>query len=251
MKCFAVGVVVFAGLLASRAAEACTCVGGIPPCQSVWQADGVIEATVTSIEIVETPPTSDKGPRYAERRVRLHDVRRWAGGSTEVVMTGMGGGDCGYAFQVGTRYLIVLHTRPDGLPGTGICSATQPADSPGPLKAYLASLAQPSPGATISGRIQIWKGPARARIGLPLSGVRLVLTGPVQRAVTSDKEGAFAFERLPAGEYVLTPEMPPGRPDLMSLRPVGVNLPDTHACSSLTLIALSSPAPFRTEPRRD
>ena len=251
MKCLAVGVVVFAGLLAPRAAGACMCVAGIPPCQSVWQADGVIEATVTSIEIVETPPASDNGPRYIERRVRLHNVRRWAGGSTEVVMTGMGDGDCGYAFQVGTRYLIVLHTRPDGLAGTGICSATQPADSPGPLKKYLESLTRPSPGATITGRIQAWKGPARAKIGVPLPGVRLLLTGPVERTIDSDTQGAFSFDHLPAGEYVLTPEMPPRRPDLMSLRPVAVSLPSTHACSTLMLIALSSSEPFRPEPRRD
>ena len=58
------GVVFLSCLLISRGAAACTCLGGVPPCQSVWQADGVIEATVASIETVPGPPVSGKDSRY-------------------------------------------------------------------------------------------------------------------------------------------------------------------------------------------
>lgn len=245
------GVVFMSCLLIPRVAAACTCLGSVPPCQSVWQSDGVIEATVASIETVLSPPVSEKDPRYNQRLVRLQDVRRWTGDSTDIVMTGMDAAVCGYDFRVGTRYLIAFHKRPDGGAETSICTATQPAESPGPLKSYLETLSRPSRGATISGQIQAWKGPGRTKIGIPLPGVKLVLTGPVRQTVESDAKGAFAFERLPVGEYLLTPEMPPRRPDLMSLRPVGVSLPHTHACSSLSLIALSSSQPVRPELRRD
>jgi len=354
----------------------------------VWEASGVVEATVASIETMQGPPMSENGPSIRERLVRLQDVRTVTGESTDVVATGFGGGDCGYDFRVGTRYLIVTHKRPtDGRATTSICSPTQPAawssplksyfenvsrpspgatlsgtvrlrrgstdlsglrnepvpgvrvlldgpvqqrvesnrngefkfarlpagdytltaeppagrmdllpipprkltlpnthtcasvglttavnrgiegelgayvakggtrkttpEAPGQLKGYLETLSRPSPRATISSQIQAWKGPGRAKIGLPLPGVELVLTGPVRQTIESDAKGAFAFERLPVGEYLLTPEMPPGRPDLMPLRPVAASLPHTHACSSLSLIALSSSQPFRSEPRRD
>jgi len=230
-------VVVLWCLLTPARADACTCVEGIPPCQSVWQATSVVEATIASIETVTGPPVFENGPRYPERLVRLQDVRAWVGESTDVVITGMGGGDCGYAFRVGTRYLIATHKRPDGHAVTGICSGTQPAESAGPLKSYLETLSQPSPGAKISGNILLLPA-ALQRSAIrnePLAGVRLLLTGPVQRTVQSGTDGTFAFERLPAGQYTLSAQLPPGRTDLASIKPQTFTIPNAQACAALTL----------------
>jgi hypothetical protein len=43
------------------------------------------------------------------------------------IETGLGGGDCGYAFERGVEYLVYAHrTRAGGL-GTGTCSRTDPS----------------------------------------------------------------------------------------------------------------------------
>ena len=230
--------VVLAALLRPPGAEACTCVGGIPPCQTVWNATGVVEATVSAIEMVEGPPMYENGPRILERRARLQNVRAVIGEATEDVSTGIGGGDCGYGFTVGTRYLIVLHKRPaDGKITTSICSPTQPASWPSPFRSYLEGLSRPSPGATLSGKVWLLRGSVdfSERRNEPLAGVRVRLSGPVQQQAESDHDGEFRFDRLPAGDYTLVPELPIGRNELAPIRTSALTLPNTHACAAVTL----------------
>ena len=43
-------------------------------------------------------------------------------------MTGLGGGDCGYGFRAGERYLVYAISRPGGLWLTSICSGTSPIE---------------------------------------------------------------------------------------------------------------------------
>ena len=233
-----VALVLFACALLPQVADACTCVGGIPPCQTVWQASGVIEATVVSIETVEGPPMWENGPPISERLVRLKEVRTVLGAAPDAVATGFGGGDCGYDFRVGTRYLIVFHKRPsDGRMTAGICSPTQPASWPSPFRGYLEGLSKPSPGATLSGKVWLLHGTVdfSERRNEPLTGVQVRLSGPVQQQAESDRDGEFRFERLPAGDYTLVPELPSGRNELSPIQTSTLTLPNTHTCAAVTL----------------
>lgn len=47
--------------------------------------------------------------------------------STVEVDTGYGGGDCGYPFEVGRRYVVFAQGADEAL-GTGICSSTAPLE---------------------------------------------------------------------------------------------------------------------------
>lgn len=45
------------------------------------------------------------------------------------ISTGLGGGDCGYGFKEGQKYLVYAHASSDPVLGTGICSGTRPLES--------------------------------------------------------------------------------------------------------------------------
>src|SRR5688572_16530322 len=108
-----------AGVLCAipRAAQACSCIGGIAPCAAVWQTDAVFVAQIVRIEQASM-----------RRRVHLQPLETFRGPSDIVsVETGSGGGDCGYGFQVGETYLIYANANnTTGTYSTGICNRTRP-----------------------------------------------------------------------------------------------------------------------------
>lgn len=66
------------------------------------------------------------------RRVELKVEESFKGATARKVIlyTGWGGGDCGYAFDRGSRYLVYASDYLGGL-YTGICSATKQAEEAG------------------------------------------------------------------------------------------------------------------------
>lgn len=118
-----VGVVVLL-TLARVDGFACTC--ALPyPQQSlrrqVRTALGEARAVFSGkvIEVRDDPETSSVV-------VRLKVERVWKGSPpAEVrVVTGRGGGDCGYRFEVGESYLVYAHSAGAGGLGTNICQRT-------------------------------------------------------------------------------------------------------------------------------
>lgn len=111
-------------------AAACSCVPPPPPAEALEGADAVFSGTVVSVD--NSFRDSDYG-RIPQRRVAVELDRVWKG--CEAVegeerprrvelVTGSGGGDCGYDFQEGERYLVYAHEGSDGTLTTGICSRT-------------------------------------------------------------------------------------------------------------------------------
>lgn len=105
------------------AAAACSCAPSGPPCQAYFSTDAVFVATVQSITTRERPA----GDRPFERRlVRLaiDGPSRGVTGTSVDVWTGTGGGDCGFGFKEGLRYVVYAYRQADGTLSTGICSRT-------------------------------------------------------------------------------------------------------------------------------
>ena len=105
-----------------------------------------------------------------------------------VVLTGTGGGDCGYErFSVGRRFVVHATPSSDGLT-TGTCSFTAPVEEAREVLEYIASPSQPSTGARITGTVVMAR---REHAGLPsvtwtpLSGIAVRLEGPEQRSAVS------------------------------------------------------------------
>src|SRR5215208_2818363 len=106
-------------------ALACSCMMSGPPCQATWTADAVFVATVVSITPIDHVSL---GAPYQSRLVKVNVERAFIGAASGLleIVTGMGGGDCGYDFKVGVKYLVYAHKSDTSILTAGICSRTQP-----------------------------------------------------------------------------------------------------------------------------
>ena len=66
-------------------------------------------------------------------RMRVRDVLSGIPpGQSEIeIVTGYGGGDCGYAFQTGMDYVVYAYLDAQGRLATSICSRTRQLDQAG------------------------------------------------------------------------------------------------------------------------
>jgi hypothetical protein len=110
-------------------------------------ADAVFSGTVASVNIVnQNVPGGINSTPPASREVVLSVLSAWKGVSRSqvTIVTGMGGGDCGYGFTPGATYLVYAYRGSQGSPvlsignfrikiplgaqqfWTGICTRTAP-----------------------------------------------------------------------------------------------------------------------------
>ena len=105
----------------------CDCMPAGTVAQAREGSAAVFAGTVVSIRDTVAPSGEHQHPM---RAVTLQVRRGWRGVDAErvTVVTGFGGGDCGYDFHVGEPYLVYA-TRYAGLPDqplvVGICSRTE------------------------------------------------------------------------------------------------------------------------------
>lgn len=105
----------------------CSCVGPETAADALQSADAVFAGRVVSVR--DTVLDEPDFPEWPRRVVTLRVDRAWKGveAETVTVLTGMGGGDCGFPFRVGETYLV--YARRGGRDGTGplatgICGRT-------------------------------------------------------------------------------------------------------------------------------
>jgi hypothetical protein len=139
------------------------------------------------------------------------------------ILTGFGGGDCGFPFQTGSEYVVYAYKNSDGRLETGICSRTRPLAEAGDDVAYFHSMA--SAPATGTLRVQT------AYPGLPGKRDAAIIaeqSGSRYRS-TTNAAGEALFANLPAGDYRIHAESNGDLPD-----DPGVQL-HSKGCVSLTL----------------
>jgi len=127
------------------------------------------------------------------------------------VQTGMGGGDCGYRFVVGSKYLVDGWNQ-DGVLHTGICSITALLDSSGAELRILRAIASHQPLPDLIGVIKQYDGPpTEGPIGpLVSTPVKLQTASGGQPAyATTDATGFFSFSGVPPGQYIISLSLPP------------------------------------------
>ena len=123
----------------SRPASMCTCVTRPASVKArvkeeLRRYDAVFVGSVTSVRDTVVP-LFPESPR-SEIRVRLAVValdQSWKGPASTslVIWTGAGGGDCGYPFEVGRRYLIFALATDSSRLSAHSCSLTQLLDGAG------------------------------------------------------------------------------------------------------------------------
>jgi hypothetical protein len=225
---------------ATSAVHACTCgspLSNVRGCDKSWTSDGLVFlATVTSKTLVEEPwafgSTSGVRSQYA---VRFSEAEIFRGGPAKggelVVYTGLGGGDCGYPFVVGERYLVYASTF-NGHLGTGICAPTSPEVTASGAIKELRALRDTGRADDLFGLVS--QAPRGVGYGdlpsaHPLAGVtvRLIGSSGEVSSTTTDTHGVYSFSRLPSGSYRVEHDLPSGLTLAKNSRqPISVELSD-------------------------
>jgi len=148
-------------------------------------------------------------------RVRVLESFRGTAKTGEIVkvFTGRGGGDCGFPFKVGNKYLIDAFGK-DGVFETDICNLTAPIEQAEVelrvLRAIAAGRKVPDLTGILSKASGFPEGPDTGK-EMPFSGIRVsfqsVAGGPALES-TTDSFGAFTFQSLASGTYRVRLDLP-------------------------------------------
>ena len=198
----------------AREARACSCVfGGLSPCQEYWKTDAVFVGAVVG----ESKFTVEEGSyKHTMRLVRLSVEQPLRGieGTEAEVATGWGGGDCGYQFRLGARYVVYAHRgEKDGRLYTGICTRTRPLAEADEDLAFVRGLGVAAPTGTVFGQVfrrnYEWK--EGEPVFKPVADAEVTVEGgDVSRELKTDAGGRFRVEGLAPGKYKVLMKVPPG-----------------------------------------
>lgn len=200
-------------------ASACTCAfGGGAPCREYWRADAIFTARVTGSSQI----TVEEGDfKYTRRAVRLIVEESFRGDVESVeteVITGWGGGDCGYEFKMGERYMVYAHRdEKDHKLYTSICTRTRPLSEAAEDLAFMRGLATSrDTTSSIFGRIakRNYRWKEGENVFLPVRDVEVSLEGSGKKyEMRSDAEGRFRFGGIQPGHYIVRIKVPEGLTD--------------------------------------
>ncbi len=142
---------------APASVQACSCIGSGAPCQTFWNTEAVFSGEVKAI--TDFPVQFEGGGSafvYQQKLVQFAVGEQFRGVSEDAVevITGQGGGDCGFHFEVGQSYLVYAYkNQATGKLGTGICTRTQLLSKAAEDIEYFRSLPSAKSGATIFGKV--------------------------------------------------------------------------------------------------
>ena len=198
-------------LFAGSRAFACDCMRTRPSCQEYWEAAAVFSGTVIDIRRVTVKEGDYEHPMRAVR-LSIDQAFRGVEGAEVEVLTGFGGGDCGFGFRQTEQYLVYAYrSEQDQKLHTSICTRTRLlADAKDDL-AYIRGLAKAKPGGTISGEVIRHLRDANGTMtNQPLSGIKVTFAGPDKYEAVTDAKGEFRIEAVTPGEYTVKPSAPSG-----------------------------------------
>jgi hypothetical protein len=225
-------------LLVPLCGKACDCLYVGAPCKAFANTPTVFAGRVVKISTINLETAS--GDDYKDRLVFFQvdrSYRGWAANTAEVV-TGWGGGDCGYEFQEGLRYLVYAYPdSPTGKLVTGICQRTRPLSQAAEDLEYLSKKDDPSHGAGIEGRIEELDAKTRIQVIGFLGGIQVLIEGPSGRqTIVSQKDGWFRLWGLSPGSYRVTPALPKSfLPDEQAVKL------ERNSCAQLRFLATPRP----------
>jgi len=191
-------------------ALACDCGYAGAPCKAFANTPTVFAGRVARILTINRK--TQAGDDFKDRLVFFgveRSYRGWQTNSAEVV-TGWGGGDCGYDFREGVRYLVYAYPYAEtGKLYTGICQRTRPLSEAAEDLEYLDKKDDPSHGAGIEGMIEELDPKKRIEVIGGIEGMPVLLDGPSGRQkVISQKDGRFQLWGLKPGSYNVTAMLP-------------------------------------------
>lgn len=199
-------------IMSAASVLACSCMGNLPPCQAYGTTAAVFIGT--PIDLKPTTVKREGSGRMYEypQRVfvfRVDEGLRGVEGTSVQVTTGMGGGDCGYNFQIGERYIVYAGFDADSILSTSICTRTRRLSEAGEDLEYIRNLSKREPGAVLSGEIRRYRRNLETeqteQLG-PLSEVEILIEGAGRSYnVRTDESGRYKLTGLAPGTYKVKP----------------------------------------------
>ena len=181
----------FVVTLASANANACSCAAPGSPCESYGSASAVFVGTVIS-------------ESQGAYKFSVEQSYSGVSGTQVEVFSGTGGGDCGFFFQTGRRYLVYAYRHQDQL-GTNICTRTKPFEAAREDLAFLGSLSSVASGVTISGVVRH----SDSKSKFVPSDASVIIEGETQRKeMRPDAEGNFRATGLSPGKFKVSLKLP-------------------------------------------
>jgi hypothetical protein len=162
----------------------------------------------------------------------------------------MGGGDCGYHFEVGRRYLVDAWDR-GGTLNTGICSRTASLDRGEADIRILRKIVSRQRLPRLAGELSQMSEPEGGTVN-PLAGVAVSLrpeAGGKSSTVVADSGGLFEFDSVPQGRYRISVNLPNeqsvaysnlGKVDDATLPTVVIDAPDNTVCRAEIMVGPSA-----------
>jgi hypothetical protein len=206
----------FTMIIAAGNVAACSCAGGGAPCSELGRSAAVFVGTPISVKVKEPPATRgiDDPDGWTPVTFTFAVDQSFLGiQDREIeVSTGRGGGDCGYQFKLGTRYVVYAYRLSTNRLGTSICSRTVELDRAQEDIEFLRSLGSRKPGVSISGRVlrqlaNVATGNP-ATVG-PMAGMTLLVEGESERKeVLTDDEGRYSLAGLSPGKFRIKLSLP-------------------------------------------
>jgi hypothetical protein len=202
--------VLMAWMVAPQAARACDCVNAGLPCKAFGNTPAIFAGRVA--KITATSSGYHQVTFYVTQDYRGLNMNE----KIVDVLTGMGGGDCGYEFKQGVSYLVYAL---NGTPTMGeagklfatICTRTRPLSEAKDDIEYLTKKDDPARGAGIEGDIYALARDAKnvTTVTGPLAGITVVISGvAVRKTVVTRKDGHFQIWGLDPGSYRVSPTLP-------------------------------------------
>lgn len=222
-------VLVFLGItivfsMASRDAMACSCMAAGTPCEAYGKAAAVFVGTVTAVRDSQRQQATDVNERRKQEdsdggdwtpmayKFSVEQAYLGVAGSEVEIFTGRGGGDCGFRFETGQRYLVYAYRYKDKL-STGICTRTQLFSRATEDIAFLGTLSSAPQGVTIFGTVNFRpnyeSGESEVK-SKPLGpDVLITIEGESeQKEIRLDAEGRYRVSGLKPGRYKVALRLP-------------------------------------------
>ena len=192
-------------------ARACSCAGENAPCEEYWEATAVFIGTVVEGKLV-TVKEGDYEHQTRAVRISIDEAFRGVEGAEVEVLTGLGGGDCGFGFRRSQQYLVYAYRdKDDQKLYTSICSRTRSISEANPDLLYIRGLGKAKPGGTISGEVlRERRNETGGSKGEPLADVKVTIDGPQKTEAVTNAKGEFKIEGVQPGEYTVVPALPRG-----------------------------------------
>ena len=207
-------------LLSSRTAEACSC--GLRPTvlDSFNASDVVVVVSPVYVEKAEPEKTAapgrmSDGENFVDgvmsTTVRVEQVFKGTlKVGDEMIFSQGGGADCIWTFSeedIGKKFLFYLG-QPEGFPRwiAGTCGRSNSVEHAADDLLYLTKLDKVRDKTRISGTVRFRRGTGESLAGRK---IRIIGTKQTQELETNDK-GVYEIYDLPAGRYLIEPEVPKG-----------------------------------------